>query len=96
MSELLQLQNAVEPGYVEEESFGWGANQAVIGDWSKARKHPARLMFQKSNYTFHTPQRLGHVSGQEKKWWNQLHQAAQAAAKKIQIKKILHAATEMA
>ena len=41
-SKLQQLQDAVE-----EESLGWGANQAVIGDWSTVEKHPARLMFQK-------------------------------------------------
>lgn len=38
-----------------------------LGRWSKSRKHLAHLMFQKSNYTFHTLQRPGHVSDQEEK-----------------------------
>ena len=51
----------------KENMLGWGGNQATTRSRSNPRTHPARLLFPKSDHPPHIPQRLGHVSGQERK-----------------------------
>ena len=51
----------------KENMLGWGGNQATTRSRSNPRTHPTRLLFPKSDHPPHIPQRLSHVSGQERK-----------------------------